>query len=126
MSDAPSAGDLQQRYRQFLDLTPLATALAGLPPSGVRLLGEDQIEARSLTLRTAFKAARSLADEMGGGDPQRYRQFLDLLPLAVALSGLPVSEARLFGEDQIDARVMTVRTAIKTARATAKECLGGS
>jgi hypothetical protein len=46
--------------------------------------------------------------------------------LAVALAGLPPSEGRLFGEDQIDARVMTVRAAIKLARATARDYLGGS
>jgi hypothetical protein len=124
--DAPSADELQQRYRQFLELTPLATALAGLPPSGSRLHQEDQIEARSLTVRTAYRAARALAEETSGGDPQKYRQFLDLLPLTVALAGLPLSEGRLFGEDQIDARVMTVRSALRQARATAKECLGGS
>ncbi len=57
---------------------------------------------------------------------QKYRQFLDLLPLTLSLAGLPPSEGRLFGEDQIEARAITVRTAYRVARATAKECLGGS
>ena len=57
---------------------------------------------------------------------QKYRQFLDLLPLTLALAGLPDSEGRLFSEDQIEARAITVRNAYKVARATAKECLGGS
>ncbi len=39
MADQPNAagGDLQQKYRQFLDLMPLTLALAGLPPSENRL-----------------------------------------------------------------------------------------
>jgi hypothetical protein len=57
---------------------------------------------------------------------QKYRQFLDLLPLTLALAGLPASEGRLFGEEQIEARAITVRLAYKVARNTAKECLGGS
>ena len=57
---------------------------------------------------------------------QKYRQFLDLLPLTVALAGLPPSEGRLFNEEQIEARAMTLRYAYRVARSTAKECLGGS
>jgi hypothetical protein len=57
---------------------------------------------------------------------QKYRQFLDLLPLTIALAGLPTSEGRLFSEDQIEGRGMTVRIAYRVARNVAKECLGGS
>jgi hypothetical protein len=57
---------------------------------------------------------------------QRYRQFLDLLPLTVALSGLPTSEGRLYSEEQVEARAITVRAAYRVARNLAKECLGGS
>jgi hypothetical protein len=57
---------------------------------------------------------------------QKYRQFLDLLPLTVALAGLPPSEGRLFSEEQIEARAITMRAAYRVARVTAKECLGGS
>ena len=57
---------------------------------------------------------------------QRYRQFLDLLPLTIALSGLPTSEHRLYSEEQIEARAITVRAAYRVAKNTAKECLGGS
>ena len=57
---------------------------------------------------------------------QKYRQFLDLLPLTIALAGLPPSEGRLFGEDQIDGRCITVKVAYRAARNVAKECLGGS
>jgi hypothetical protein len=57
---------------------------------------------------------------------QKYRQFLDLLPLTLSLAGLPMSEGRLFSEEQIEARAMTVRAAYRVARNTAKECLSGS
>ena len=57
---------------------------------------------------------------------QKYRQFLDLLPLTVSLAGLPPSETRLFSEEQIEARAITVKAAYRVARATAKECLSGS
>ncbi len=57
---------------------------------------------------------------------QKYRQFLDLLPLTLSLAGLPASEGRLFSEEQIEARAMTVRAAYRVARNTAKECLSGS
>ncbi len=68
MPDPASGGnDLQQKYRQFLDLMPLTIALAGLPPSENRLFGEDQIEARAITMRLAYKVARNLARECLGG-----------------------------------------------------------
>ncbi|MBV8487079.1 MAG: hypothetical protein JO161_02255 [Planctomycetaceae bacterium] len=57
---------------------------------------------------------------------QKYRQFLDLLPLTIALAGLPTSEGRLYGEDQIEGRGMTIKMAYRVARNVVKECLGGS
>lgn len=57
---------------------------------------------------------------------QKYRQFLDLMPLTLSLAGLPQSEGKLFGSDQIEARAITVRQAYRVAREVAKECLGGS
>ena len=63
----------------------------------------------------------------GAGDlQQKYRQFLDLMPLTLSLAGLPTSENRLYSEDQIEARAITVRLAYKVARNLARECLGGS
>jgi hypothetical protein len=51
-----------------------------------------------------------------------YQEFLDLLPLTIALAGLPRSEhGKYFGEEQIEARVFTVRHAYRAARAIAKE-----
>ena len=69
-----------------------------------------------------------MADQATGGSDlqQKYRQFLDLLPLTISLSGLPTSEGRLYSEDQIEARAITVRLAYKVARNLARECLGGS
>ena len=55
-----------------------------------------------------------------------HRQFLDLMPLTLSLAGLPTSEGRLYSEEQIEARAMTVRAAYRVARNTAKECLSGS
>ena len=57
---------------------------------------------------------------------QKYKQFLDLMPLTISLAGLPTSEGRLYSEDQITARAITVRYAYKVAREVAKECLSGS
>lgn len=67
MAESPSTSDLQQKYRQFLDLMPLTLALAGLPPSEGRLYGEEQIEARAMTVRTAYRVARNTAKECLGG-----------------------------------------------------------
>jgi hypothetical protein len=57
---------------------------------------------------------------------QKYKQFLDLMPMTLALAGLPASENRLFSEEQIEARAITLRAAYRVARSTAKECLSGS
>jgi len=61
------------------------------------------------------------------GEPQRrYREFLDLLPLTLALAGLPVSElGRNFNEDQIEVRVFTLRHAYRAARQFAREIVHG-
>lgn len=68
-----------------------------------------------------------MADQTNPNDlQQKYRQFLDLLPLTISLAGLPTSEGRLFSEEQVEARGMTVRAAYRVARTVAKECLGGS
>lgn len=68
-----------------------------------------------------------MGETTGGADlQQKYRQFLDLLPLTIAMAGLPPSEGRLFSEDQLEARAITVRLAYKVARATARDCLSGS
>lgn len=57
---------------------------------------------------------------------RRYKEFLDLLPLTIALAGLPESEhGRYFTEDQIEARIFTVRHAYKAARGFVRETVQG-
>ncbi len=58
------AGDLQKRYKEFLDLLPLTLAIAGLPESEHgKYYTEEQIESRIYTIRHAYKAARQVARE---------------------------------------------------------------
>ena len=55
---------------------------------------------------------------------RRYREFLDLLPLTLALAGLPASESgKYYSEEQIESRMFTVRHAHRLARQLAKECI---
>ena len=57
---------------------------------------------------------------------RRYREFLDLLPLTVAIAGLPESEkGKLLNEDQMEFRVSTLKTAYRMARRFAKEAIAG-
>ena len=72
------------------------------------------------------RGAKAVAEPAANDLQAKYRQFLDLLPLTLALAGLPPSEGRLFGEEQIKARGITVKAAYRVARTVAKECLGGS
>ena len=61
---AAAAADQQRRYREFLDLLPLAINLAGLPTSeGTRYYSEDQMELRANTIKHAYKFARLLAKD---------------------------------------------------------------
>lgn len=69
---------------------------------------------------------------MSAGDPsanqaevqRRYREFLDLLPLTIALAGLPHSDlGKYFGEEQIEGRSFTVRHAYKMARTLVREAI---
>jgi len=55
---------------------------------------------------------------------RHYREFLDLLPLTLALAGLPHSDqGRYYTEDQIAARVYTIKHAFKAARGVMRECI---
>jgi hypothetical protein len=55
----------QQRVREFINLLPLTAELAGLPKSEHgRYYSEEQIEARAITLRNAYKVARQLVLEV--------------------------------------------------------------
>jgi len=56
--------EIQQRYREFLDLLPLTLSLAGLPTSDSgKYYSDEQIESRAITIRHAYKHARLLARE---------------------------------------------------------------
>ena len=55
---------------------------------------------------------------------RRYREFLDLMPLTLALAGLPRSESgRYYTEEQIETRTFAVKAAWRMARQTARECV---
>ncbi len=55
----------QQRLREFMQLLPLTSELAGLPESEHgRYFTPEQIEARVITLKNAFKIARQFAVEV--------------------------------------------------------------
>ena len=48
---------------------------------------------------------------------QKVREFMSLLPLTLAIAGLPDAEpGRHFTEGQMDARATTMKTAYKIAR----------
>ena len=53
---------------------------------------------------------------------RRYREFLDLMPLTLALAGLPHSEyGKYYSEEQIETRLFVLRHAFKAARNLARE-----
>ena len=55
----------QHRVREFLQLMPLTLELAGLPRAEPgRYYSEEQIQARAITLRNAYKVARQFATEL--------------------------------------------------------------
>jgi hypothetical protein len=53
---------------------------------------------------------------------RRYKEFLDLMPLTLAIAGLPQSErGKYYSEDQIESRLFVMRHAYKAARGLARE-----
>lgn len=55
---------------------------------------------------------------------RRYREFLDLMPLTIAIAGLPVTEgSRSLTSAQMDARAQALSNAFKLARQTARDSL---
>jgi len=55
----------QQEVRRFMSLLPLTLELAGLPRAEPgRYYNEGQIDARSTTIKTAYKVARQLILEV--------------------------------------------------------------
>ena len=51
----------------------------------------------------------------------RMTEFMKLLPLTLEIAGLPKAGTMLFTADQMDGRVMNIRTAFKLARNLLKE-----
>lgn len=65
-----------------------------------------------------------MADATPNDLQRNYKEFLDLLPLTLALAGLPASEhGRYYGEEQIEARMFTIRHAYKAARNITRDCI---
>lgn len=65
-----------------------------------------------------------MTDQNVAEQQRRYREFLDLMPLTIALAGLPTSDiGKYFSEEQIETRSFAVRHAYKQARALAREAI---
>ncbi len=57
---------------------------------------------------------------------RRYREFLDLMPMTIAIAGLPHSESPFnFSPDQMEVRAQTLTTAFKLARQMVRENVSG-
>ncbi len=58
---------------------------------------------------------------------RRYREFLELMPLTIAIAGLPVSNTPFnFSADQMEVRTHTLAAAFKLARQLARESVTNS
>ena len=56
----------------------------------------------------------------------RAKEFMQLLPLTVEIAGLPDSaEDRLYTPDQMEARLLNIKSAYKIARAYFREVTEG-
>ncbi len=66
MSDAVSPELKQNRMKEFMSLLPLTLELAGLAKAAPgTLFTEGQMEARVMSVRSAFKLARGLLRDVG-------------------------------------------------------------
>lgn len=55
---------------------------------------------------------------------RRYREFLDLIPLTIAIAGLPSSEGnRNYTTEQMQARAQVLNNAFRLARQTVREAI---
>lgn len=58
-----------------------------------------------------------MSTESANAQQQKVREFMGLMPLTLAIAGLPSAEAgRYFTEGQMDARATAIKTAYKMAR----------
>jgi len=65
MSTENSADRQAQKYREFMSLLPLTVAIAGLPEAETgKYFTEGQMENRAISLKTAYKIARQVIQEM--------------------------------------------------------------
>lgn len=67
MSDQATPEMKQARMTEFMKLLPLTLEIAGLPKATGSLYLADQMEARVMSIRTAYKLARNLLKEVGEG-----------------------------------------------------------
>ena len=52
----------------------------------------------------------------------RMKEFMSLLPLTIEIAGLPAGDPnRLYNSDQMEGRILSLRTAYKLARALLKD-----
>ena len=66
MSDAVTTEVKQGRMTEFMRLLPLTLELAGLPKAAHNtLFGPDQMEARIMNIRMAYKLARNMLKDIG-------------------------------------------------------------
>lgn len=55
---------------------------------------------------------------------RRYKEFLDLLPLTIAIAGLPDNPGpRSYTGDQMEARAQVLQSAFKIARQAIREAI---
>ena len=65
MSTEVSADLKAQKYREFLNLLPLTAVIAGLPEAEAgKYFNEGQMENRATSLKTAYKIARQLIQDI--------------------------------------------------------------
>ena len=58
------------------------------------------------------------------GLKRKYREFMDLLPLTLAIAGLSVNDGnRTFTSEQMELRSQAINNAFKFARQTVREAL---
>jgi hypothetical protein len=57
---------------------------------------------------------------------RRYREFLDLLPMTIAIAGLPENPGpRSYSSEQMEARAQVMTSAFKLARQAVREVIKG-
>ena len=66
MSETVGPDVKQARMTEFLKLLPLTVEIAGLPDAAPNsLYTPDQMEARAMNIRMAYKLARNMVKEIG-------------------------------------------------------------